>query len=88
MPFLDELLQAEFDDRDHASTEALDLGRIDVGAHHLVTHVGETRPRGQAHVARADDSDLGHGVERLPLRLLASMRAWRAIRCPSSRRST
>ena len=66
--FFDQLLQTELDDRDHAAAQALDLGGIDVGAHDLVTHVGEAGPRGQAHVTGADDSDLGHGVERLAVR--------------------
>ena len=33
----------------------------------VMTHVREACPGRQAHVASADDSDLGHGVERLPL---------------------
>ena len=61
----DQFLQTELDDRDHAVAEALDLDRIDVGAHHLVTHVGEACPGGEAHVPGPDDGDLGHGWERL-----------------------
>ena len=54
---LDELVEAGFVDGDRATAQALDLGRVDVHAHHVVTKMGKADRGHEAHVARADDAD-------------------------------
>jgi len=49
------------DDRDLTAAEALDLGAVDVAAHHLVTKMREARSGGEADVSGADDGDASHG---------------------------
>ena len=40
--------------------QPVDLGGVDVGAHHLVAEVGEARPGRESDVARPDDGDPRH----------------------------
>jgi hypothetical protein len=50
----DQVIQARLEDRDLALLQALDLAGILVDAGHLVTEVGEARPRHQTHITRAN----------------------------------
>ena len=42
---------------DLATIQALDLARVDIDAHHMITRIGETSPSDQAHVSGAENRD-------------------------------
>ena len=54
---LDELVEAGLVDGDRATAQTLDLGRVHVHTHHVVTKMSKADRGHQAHVARADDAD-------------------------------
>ena len=60
---LDNHIQPGFEDRQHIPLKSLDLSRVEIGAHHVVTGVGKTCAEHQANVPRADHRNF-HLTER------------------------
>ena len=54
---LDHRLQAGLVDRDHAVVEAVDLGRVDVDADHVVADLGQAGTGDKADIAGAENGD-------------------------------
>ncbi len=55
---LDEVIEPGLVDRQDVLEQPFDLGRVDVGADHLIAGFGETRPDDEADVPGPDDGDV------------------------------